>query len=200
MQRNQGWVKSLTIAACILTMTGVSHAQTATLTSATVTGLAAFTQSGTPSFTTSIVGSPAGVFGVPSLVGFGSSTVVNFPTNFQFNIANAAGTSTGTNDVTLAFDINGVTVTGIVVPVSYSVTTISVAFTGATIPFTAGDKNFSFRFSGNNSVPATGSAQNVNLPGVLTLVSASAAPEPGTLALFGLGVAPIAVAIRRRRK
>jgi hypothetical protein len=200
MQRNQGWVKSLTVAACILTMTGVSHAQTATLTSSTwnsITGTTTF--AGPPTFTTALVGTPAGAFGNPTLT-LGQATGVTFSSGFQISVADVAGTATGTNTGNFTFVINGDTVP-VSIPITYTVTNSLVGFSSsAPVTFTAGGQDFNISASSSSGVIATGAPQTVTVGLSIQFMGLSSAPEPGTLALFGLGIAPVAVAIRRRRK
>ncbi|MCX6365244.1 MAG: PEP-CTERM sorting domain-containing protein, partial [Armatimonadetes bacterium] len=198
MQRNQGWVKSLTVAACILAMTGVSHAQTATLTSSawnSITGTTTF--AGPPAFTTALVGTPAGTFGNATLA-LGEATGIAFNPGFQISVANVAGTATGTNTGNFTFVINGATVP-VSIPITYTVTNSLVGFSSSTpVIFTAGGQDFQISASSSSGVTATGTPQTVTFGLSIQFMGLSSAPEPGTLALFGLGVAPIAVAIRRR--
>ena len=205
-------VKLATLGIAVFSVAGVAHAQSVTLTTATWNTLSAPTVVGTPAFTTNLSAAANGAF-APSatltLPGTPTANVSFSPSNFTISILNSGGLNVSTGTATGNFTI--ATTTGNAsfnVPISYTVTDQAAGISSALVNITATPVDFSiggdtFRFAFgpiNGAYADNNTAQAISpVPATITFLS-SGAPEPATMALFGLGIVPVAVAIRRRRK
>jgi hypothetical protein len=181
-------------------MTGVSHAQTVTLSSLNFASLSptSFGTAPAPVVTTTLSGSNGGTIS-GGTIGIGGVASIIIPDALRLSYTSGVGTTLGTNTASIDFNVDAVTVTALV-PFNYSVSTSNTLISPQTTLVTSGLNIFRIDIdSWGGALPAN-TNNAVGLTGKITFVGLSSAPEPGTLALFGLGVAPIAVAIRRRRK
>ena len=115
----------------------------------------------------------------------------------------------GSNQGNFTFNIAGGSAS-VAVPITYTVTDTAngissdlVTVSSTTQLFnviSGGTQVFSFRLNNNSgNIVDSGAPQTLSpITGTLTFVGT--APEPGALALLSLGVMPIVVAVRRRRK
>jgi hypothetical protein len=208
MQINQRWMKSLALTASVLGMTGAVHAQS--LLSSTWNSVNTSTFVGSPIFSTATFNTaissngPASGTGVGSLATPGSFVNVSFVQGLNVTLASGAGVNTGSNTGSFTFVTNTGNAT-INVPINYSINngvTSSITSSVVGTNFIIGGTPFSFVLNPlNNQTLAFSGGGTVNLLTMTgTVRNISNAPEPGTLALLGLGIAPITVAIRRRRK
>lgn len=203
MREKRILAKSLVLTACVLGVMSATHAQTVTLSGAIATGFSGLTTfAGPPSLTTALTGTPGGTFGSGSL-SLGGDTTLNFPGPIQFITGAGAGTTSGSNSIVLQFVIAGIPET-VHVPIAYSYTgpiggSSVLNMTPTATNFTTGSGTFRVEF-GNFGGGGLGNGTVLPLSGTFRFLSGASAPEPATVALFGLGLAPVAVAIRRRRK
>jgi hypothetical protein len=206
MKLNTSLIRIAMLGGAVLSMAGAAQAQTVTLTSSGwVQSAVQPVVVGTPLFgavMSSVLG--AGTFGAGTLT-VGNTTSVTFPSGFIMAIASGAGTSTGTATEKFNFNVAGGSALNVNVPITYTVANPTnaanaiVGINSTPVLFNVFGNIFSFRLINSGLSVGTGNVvQPVTVAGTITYVSA--APEPATVALFGLGLAPIAVAIRRRRK
>ena len=150
--------------------------------------------------TTSLSGTNGGTIngGASSPVSVGNFVPIIIPNALRLSFTPGVGTTIGSNTARIDFNIDAVTVSAFV-PFNYSVSNALTVVTPGFAIVNSGINSFRVDIgSWGGALPAN-SNNAIGLDGRITFLSASA-PEPGTFVLLGLGIAPIAVAIRRRRK
>ena len=196
-------VKGSILTALVIGTSGATQAQVS-VNSFNLTSLgtlSALTNPG-PTFTTlfgSGTGTVAGGFAT-NIDSTGKTISFAAPITFDITAGGGSGPTTATQLANFAINVGGTDYAG-ALTLQYSVTpvtgsTSNVAVTAAgPASFTDGTNTFNFTLAPSNTTLNNGPGQSFGFSGTLATV-----PEPATLALFGLGLAPIAVAIRRRRK
>ena len=213
MQKNKLVILNLAAIACVFGTAGGSLAQTVALTSSTWDNLAGSTLFfGPPVFGVNLTGPTSGSFGAVSLTPGTSTTVTFSPSKFFMTVINSgvAGTmGSGSNQGNFTFNIAGGSAS-VAVPITYTVTDTAngissdlVTVSSTTQLFnivSGGTQVFSFKLNNNSGNIVDNGAPQTLSPITGTLTFLGTAPEPGTLALLSLGVMPVVVAVRRRRK
>jgi hypothetical protein len=219
MRTNRSWLVGILSGIVVLSVAGESFAQTINLNSASLsaTGVNLFPGSGagasaTPDLTHT--GSASTYAGSLTLsVGVSQSFV--FPAAWVIQADTNGGTAFTANTVGVVtpINVNFATAAGsanVSFAQSFNLRDTVTATNGrysasasAAQNFLVGQNSFTANFQGlsnTNFAYAAGTFTSAPIDATVTITYNGLIPEPATLALFGLGLAPITVAIRRRRK
>ncbi|MCX6365243.1 MAG: PEP-CTERM sorting domain-containing protein [Armatimonadetes bacterium] len=217
MRTNRGWLTGILVGGVALSLVTTGHAQTGTI-DISLSSVAKLYSSGgvllnvntpavsVPSITVQIGPTFSGIVQTGSFNAFATAATIEYLAGTQpvnVSVANGAAGGLGDRGVTVGnlFSGTGSVQQGFTAFFPASGSNFA-QFTASSSPviITSGDYRLVLTPSdssvGSSATPAT----IVSIPTETWSYSFAIVPEPATFALFSLGLAPIAVAIRRRRK
>ena len=209
MRMNRRLLTSVALSVAVFGLAGVSHAQTLTVTAGSVTGSALSGSVNNGSGSAQIAGTTGSLSAGVGPLAVGVGTPISFTAAqffrlrfldsgdfgdktaaIPFSITTDQGAATGSASFIGQFFRDDTAPASADWTVAQQATLHLVTSNGYYLQVTG--------LTGSNTTPSTATLDITTLTGTATFQGVI--PEPATLALLGLGLAPVAMAIRRRRK